>query len=67
MPDTSGEEVLLEIRRVRPDARVIIASGYSARAASERLASQGVVGFVRKPYQPEEILQQVDRALVAPA
>jgi PAS domain S-box-containing protein len=65
MPDTSGEEVLLEIQRVRSDARVIIATGYSAQAAAERLASHGVVGFVRKPYQPEEILQQVDRALAA--
>jgi signal transduction histidine kinase/CheY-like chemotaxis protein len=64
MPDTNGEEVLLEIQRVRSDARVIIATGYSAQAASERLASHGVVGFVRKPYQPEEILQQVDRALL---
>jgi signal transduction histidine kinase/ActR/RegA family two-component response regulator len=67
MPDASGEEVLLEIQRVRSDARVIIATGYSAQAASERLASHGVVGFVRKPYQPEEILQQVDRALLASA
>jgi len=63
MPDTSGEEVLLEIRRIRTDVRVIIATGYSAQAASERLASLGVVGFVRKPYEPEEILEQVGRAL----
>ena len=63
MPDTSGEEVLREIQRIRSDARVIIATGYSAQAASERLASHGVVGFVRKPYQPEEILEQISRAL----
>ena len=63
MPDTGGEEVLLEIRRIRTDVRVIIATGYSAQAASERLASLGVVGFVHKPYEPEEILEQVGRAL----
>ncbi len=63
MPDTGGEEVLLEIRRIRSDVRVIIATGYSAQAASERLASLGVVGFVHKPYEPEEILEQVGRAL----
>jgi DNA-binding NtrC family response regulator len=65
MPDTSGEEVLLEVRRIRPDVRVIIATGYSAQTAAERLASHGVVGFVRKPYQPEEILEQIGRALGA--
>ena len=63
MPDTSGEEALLEIQRIRSDARVIIATGYTAQAASERLASLGVVGFVRKPYEPEEILEQISRAL----
>jgi len=63
MPDTSGEEVLLEIQRIRSDVRVIIATGYTAQAASERLASHGVVGFVRKPYEPEEILEQINRAL----
>ena len=63
MPDTNGEEVLREIQRIRSDARVIIATGYSAKAASERLASHGVVGFVRKPYEPEEILEQISRAL----
>jgi PAS domain S-box-containing protein len=66
MPDTSGEQVLLEIQRIRPDARVIIATGYTAQAASKRLASQGVVGFVRKPYQPEEILEQIGCALRRP-
>jgi CheY-like chemotaxis protein len=63
MPDTSGEEVLLEIQRIRSDVRVIIATGYTAQAALERLASHGVVGFVRKPYEPEEILEQISRAL----
>jgi PAS domain S-box-containing protein len=63
MPDADGEEVLLEIRRIRSDVRVIIATGYSAQAVSERLASLGVVGFVHKPYEPEEILEQVGRAL----
>jgi PAS domain S-box-containing protein len=63
MPDTGGEEALLEMRQIRSDVRVIIATGYSAQAASERLASLGVVGFVRKPYEPEEILEQVGRAL----
>jgi len=27
------------------------------------MGSCGVAGFVRKPYEPEEILTQIDRAL----
>jgi CheY-like chemotaxis protein len=66
MPDANGEQVLLELQRLRPDVRVIIATGYTDEARSERLASQGVAGFVHKPYEPEAILEQVDRALARP-
>ena len=67
MPDASGEVVLEELQRIRPDVRVIIATGYNPEAASQRLASHGVAGFVRKPYEPEEILEQIGRALGARA
>jgi len=63
MPDASGEVVLAELQRIRPDVRVIIATGYNPEAASRRLASHGVAGFVRKPYEPEEIVEQIGRAL----
>jgi PAS domain S-box-containing protein len=63
MPDADGDAVLHELESLRPDVRVIIASGYGSRDAAQRLRAHGVAGFVRKPYQPEEILEQVDRAL----
>jgi len=42
---------------------VIIATGYAAERASERIRARGVAGFVRKPYEPEALLDQVARAL----
>jgi PAS domain S-box-containing protein len=60
MPDADGEEVLRELKRLRPDVRVIIATGYAGD--SQRIPA-GVRGFVRKPYEPEEMLDQVARAL----
>jgi len=62
MPDTDGEQVLAELQRLRPDVRVIIATGYGAGYTTERVRSR-VAGFVRKPYEPEEMLAQIDRAL----
>ena len=66
MPDVDGEQVLLELQRLRPDVPVIIATGYDAGYVAERVRSR-VAGFVRKPYQPEEMLAQVDRALAPSA
>jgi CheY-like chemotaxis protein len=64
MPDANGEEVLRELRRLRPDVRVIITTGY---AAAERVRAEAVTGIVRKPYEPEELTELIDRALADPA
>jgi DNA-binding NtrC family response regulator len=63
MPDVDGDGVLAELRQLRPDVRVIIASGHGTGEALERVRALGVAGFVRKPYEPEQILEQVERAL----
>jgi CheY-like chemotaxis protein len=62
MPDADGEQVLLELRRLRPEVRVIISTGHDGGRAAERIRD-GVVGFVRKPYEPEELLEQIAQAL----
>ena len=36
MPDMDGAETFGELRRIRPDVRVILTSGYSEEAATER-------------------------------
>jgi DNA-binding NtrC family response regulator len=62
MPDADGEQVLAELQRLRPDVRVIIATGYGAGYTAERVRAR-VWGFVRKPYEPEAMLAEIDRAL----
>jgi len=62
MPDADGEEVLAALQRERPDVRVIVATGYGASVAAERMRAR-VTGFVHKPYAFEEMLAQIDRAL----
>ncbi len=64
MPDANGEEVLAELRRLRPDVRVIITTGY---VSAERVRAEAVTGIVRKPYEPEDLTELIDRALAGPA
>jgi CheY-like chemotaxis protein len=63
MPDASGEEVLQELRRVRPGVPVIVSTGYAAEVAAKRVLEHGVAGFVRKPYEPEDLVDQIGLAL----
>lgn len=63
MPGLSGEQVFTELRAVRPDIRVILSSGYDEHETVERLRKKGLAGFISKPYQPGELVAEVEKAL----
>lgn len=51
MPSMDGEETYRELRRVRANVRVIVASGYSEQEIARRFTGEEPAGFVEKPYQ----------------
>jgi PAS domain S-box-containing protein len=55
MPDLDGHETFLELRALRPDLPVIVASGYRAEATADRFPADEIAAFVSKPYEPEEL------------
>jgi len=50
MPKMSGAETLIELKRIRPDVKVLIASGFPDGEGIQVLADLGVSGFINKPY-----------------
>jgi signal transduction histidine kinase/CheY-like chemotaxis protein/ligand-binding sensor protein len=50
MPHMDGEETFRELRRIQPDVRVIISSGYNKQDVVQRFAGKRLAGFVQKPY-----------------
>jgi two-component system, cell cycle sensor histidine kinase and response regulator CckA len=50
MPDLSGDQVLGELRRLRPDIRVLLCSGYSQDEMRLRFSRQDMATFLQKPY-----------------
>jgi PAS domain S-box-containing protein len=67
MPGLNGEEVMSEILAMRPDARVVLSSGYSEAEAIERLTDGRPAAFVQKPYTMNTLLTAVSAALHEPA
>jgi len=64
MPVMGGEQTFTELRRLRGDVRVILASGYNEQDATSRFAGAGLAGFIKKPFTIEE-LGAVIRATLA--
>jgi PAS domain S-box-containing protein len=63
MPRKGGEEVLRELRAVRADVKVILASGYTEHEVSQRFAEVLLSGVIQKPFSVEKLLEAVRRAL----
>jgi len=55
MPHMDGEETYRELRRLRPDIRVIMSSGYNEYEVCQRFIGKGLSGFIQKPYKLSEL------------
>jgi two-component system cell cycle sensor histidine kinase/response regulator CckA len=63
MPDMSGAECFAELRRIRPESKILLCTGYDRNHAVQELMNQGVVGFIQKPYDLDELAQVCADAL----
>jgi DNA-binding NtrC family response regulator len=63
MPEMDGRQCLGEILRIDPNAKVIIASGYSESGPASGAIAGGAKGFVRKPYDMRQLLTTVREVL----
>lgn len=55
-PILNGEEAHRELRRIRPDVKVILSSGYDEPPSEELI---GEVAFIQKPYRPGDLVSKV--------
>jgi len=62
MPHLSGRDTLAELVKYDPHVPVLISSGYSAESLTPA-ESDHILGFVGKPYRPEELASAVRAAI----
>ena len=55
MPRMDGGEALAALRKLNPDVRVVLASGYSREEVVERFAGRGLSGVIQKPFSLETL------------
>jgi two-component system nitrogen regulation response regulator GlnG len=66
MPDENGLDLIPRIKRVRPDLRVIVMSAQSTLMTAVKAAQRGAFEYLPKPFDLQELLSVVGRALAAP-
>jgi CheY-like chemotaxis protein len=63
MPHLDGEETFRELRKIRPDVAVILASGYNQQDVTQRFTGKGLAGFLQKPFRLESLTEMVKAIL----
>ena len=63
MPGMGGHKTLQAILEMRPEAKVIIASGYSAEGPVKATLASGAAGYVAKPFGRRDLLSTVRAVL----
>jgi two-component system, cell cycle sensor histidine kinase and response regulator CckA len=63
MPDLSGRQVLEQLKKIRPDIKVILSSGYSLSGLGEDGQGMAGDGFIQKPYQIDQLAAVLESVL----
>ena len=61
--ETSGLDVLVELRAKLPNLPVVMLSGDGTPATVAKIRAMGAHGFVLKPFNPEGLFKAIDRAM----
>lgn len=63
MPAMNGIEVLMNIKRQKPEQKVMVMTGYDTEEHIEQSMSSGAAIYMEKPFTPDMLLNRVKEAL----
>jgi signal transduction histidine kinase/CheY-like chemotaxis protein len=63
MPELDGIATLHELRRIRPEVRAVLTSGYSEHELGRQFAQDGLAAIVQKPFTIEALSETLERVL----
>ncbi|HET6224467.1 MAG TPA: nitrogen regulation protein NR(I), partial [Dongiaceae bacterium] len=66
MPDENGLDLIPRVRKLRPDLRVIVMSAQNTLLTAVRATERGAYEYLPKPFDLNELVGLVERALTQP-
>jgi len=63
MPEMNGKDTYDELKRINPQVKVLLVSGYSLNKQIEELMDKGCNGFIQKPFNIVQLSQKLREVL----
>jgi two-component system, cell cycle sensor histidine kinase and response regulator CckA len=66
MPKMDGVSTFREIKKLNPETKILLSSGYNEQEAINRFSKEGLSGFIQKPYDLQEMTEKIYQILKNP-
>jgi len=63
MPGMSGGETFDRLKKIDPDIKVLLSSGYSINSQAAKILQRGCDGFIQKPFNMNQLAEKVQGIL----
>jgi two-component system cell cycle sensor histidine kinase/response regulator CckA len=63
MPGMGGGDTFDELKKIDPDVKVLLSSGYCIDGQAREILNRGCRGFIQKPYNMQALSQKIDEIL----
>lgn len=63
MPRLSGPDCFRALKKINPEVRVILASGFAHEEDVNQVQKEGVAAFIHKPYRNKELVKAIKKAI----
>ena len=63
MPDMSGSDTYDKMKKIDPDIKVLLSSGYSINGQATEIMDRGCNGFIQKPFKMKELSRKLREIL----
>ncbi len=63
MPEMGGGETYDRLKKINPDMKALLSSGYSIDGEAKEILNRGCDGFIQKPFSMKELSQGIREIL----
>ena len=60
MPGMNGFQIYHRLKKIQPNVKIILTSGYAVYQSAERSESIGFDGFIQKPFNLKQLSQKIE-------
>ena len=64
MPQMDGQQLFVELKRINPEIKAFLATGYSVESKVQSIVADGILDCIKKPFTYEQLQRKISRLML---